>query len=71
MQDIQNAFEIKRLATQNNLVYSVYREIALSKPHGSCPVFQEPLIEEASFAPLYILASFVKDKVPIGAWVYL
>ena len=21
--------------------------------------------------PLYILASFVKDKVPIGAWIYL
>ena len=25
---------------------------------------------EAVFAPLYILASFVKNKVPIGAWVY-
>ena len=23
------------------------------------------------FSPLYILASFVKDKVSIGAWVYL
>ena len=23
------------------------------------------------FVSLYILASFVKDKVPIGAWVYL
>ena len=22
------------------------------------------------FAPLYILASFVKNKIPIGAWVY-
>ena len=29
-----------------------------------------PFIEEAIFAPLYILASFVKNKVPIGAWVY-
>ena len=28
-----------------------------------------PFIEEAVFAPLYILASFVK-KIPIGAWVY-
>ena len=27
-------------------------------------------IEEAVFALLYILASFVKNKVPIGAWVY-
>ena len=35
-----------------------------------CPVFPEPLIEEAVFFPLYILASFVKDTVLIGAWVY-
>ena len=27
-------------------------------------------MEEAVFAPLYILASFVKNKVPIGAWFY-
>ena len=32
--------------------------------------FPAPLIEEAVFAPFYILASFVKYKVPIGAWVY-
>ena len=36
----------------------------------NCPLFSTPLIEGAIFAPLYILASFVKDKVPIGAWVY-
>ena len=36
----------------------------------SCPVFPAPFIEEPVFAPLYILASFVKTKVPIGAWVY-
>ena len=36
----------------------------------SCPVFPAPFIEEAVFAPLYILASFVKNKLPIGAWVY-
>ena len=23
------------------------------------------------FSPLYIFASFVKDKVPIGPWIYL
>ena len=34
-------------------------------------VFQEQLTEEAVFSPLYILASFVKDKVPIGVWVCL
>ena len=37
----------------------------------SYPVFPAPFIEEAVFAPLYILASFVKNKVPIGAWIYL
>ena len=36
----------------------------------SCPVFPVVLNEEIVFAPLYILASFVKNKVPIGAWVY-
>ena len=36
----------------------------------SCPVVPAPFIEEPIFAPLYILASFVKNKVPIGAWVY-
>ena len=36
----------------------------------SCPVFPAPLIEEAVFTPLYILAFFVKNKVPIGALVY-
>ena len=29
------------------------------------------LIEGATFSPLYILASFVKDKVSIGVWIYL
>ena len=32
-------------------------------------MFPAPFIEEAVFAPLYI-ASFVKNKVPIGACVY-
>ena len=36
----------------------------------SCPVFPALFIDETVFAPLYITASFVKDKVPIGAWVY-
>ena len=35
------------------------------------PVFPEPLVKEIVFSPLYILASFVKDKVSIGAWIYL
>ena len=37
---------------------------------SSYPVFPAPFIEEAVFATLYILASFVKDKVPIAAWIY-
>ena len=31
----------------------------------------QPLVKEIVFSPLYILASFVKDKVSIGAWIYL
>ena len=37
----------------------------------SCLVSPAPLIEEAVFSPLYILASFIKNKVTICAWVYL
>ena len=36
----------------------------------SCPVFPAQFIEEVIFSPLYILAYFVKNKVPIDAWVY-
>ena len=34
-------------------------------------VFQAPLVKEIVFSPLYILASFVKDKVSISVWIYL
>ena len=37
---------------------------------NSYPIFSAPFIEEAVFAQLYILALFVKNKVPKGAWVY-
>ena len=36
----------------------------------SCPVSPATFIEEAVFAPLYILASYAKNMLPIGAWVY-
>ena len=36
----------------------------------NCPVFPASVIEETILFPLHILASFVKNKVPIGAWVY-
>ena len=32
---------------------------------------QHHLLKKLSFFPLYILASFVKDKVTIGLWIYL
>ena len=35
------------------------------------PVFPAPLVKETVFNPLYILVSFVKDKVSIGVWIYL
>ena len=34
-------------------------------------MFPAPLVKEFVFSPLYILASFVKDKVSIGVWIYL
>ena len=34
-------------------------------------VFTAPLVKEIVFNPLHTLASFVKDKVSIGAWIYL
>ena len=33
--------------------------------------FSQHHLLEIVFSPLYILASFVKDKVSIGVWVYL
>ena len=33
--------------------------------------FPMPLVKEVVFFPLYILASFVEDKVTIGSWIYL
>ena len=33
-------------------------------------MFPAPLIEEAVFSPLYIPASFVEDKGPIGVWIW-
>ena len=47
----------------------VLRSVLISFFICSCPVFPAPYIEEVVFAPLYPLASFVKNKVSIGAWV--
>ena len=51
----------------------VYGIRKFSKFHSftcSCSVFPTLFIEEAVFAPLFILVSFVKKKVPMGTWVY-
>ena len=50
-------------------VYSV-ESVLIHSFTCHCPVFPAPFIEEAVFAPVYILASFVKNKVLIGTWVY-
>ena len=34
-------------------------------------VFPAPLVKQVVFLPLYILSSFVEDKVSIGMWIYL
>ena len=38
--------------------------------HVAVQFSQHHLLKRLSLPPLYILASFVKNKVPIGAWVY-
>ena len=44
-------------------VYGVRKCSNFSLLHSSsCPVFPMPFIEEAVFAPLYVLASFVKNE---------
>ena len=44
-------------------------DICLS--HIASQFSQYHLFEETVFSPLYMFASFVKDKVPVGAWIYL
>ena len=34
-------------------------------------MFPEPLVKEIIFSPLYIFASFVKEKLSISVWIYL
>src|SRR5574337_291383 len=49
----------------------VLESVLVSFFKGGLPVFPAPLVKEIVFSPLYILASFVKDKVFIGVWIYL
>ena len=50
--------------------YMVLGSVLISFFYMQLSSFASTIYEEAVFAPLYILASFVKNKVPIGAWVY-
>ena len=46
-----------------------YSSFILLQVVGQFP--QHHLLKRSSFFPLYIIASFVKDKVSIGVWIYL
>ena len=49
-------------------IYNGVKTISLTSGAGKTG---QPLIKEIVFSPLEILASFVKDKMSIGAWIYL
>ena len=51
------------MVLESVLVSSFYKWLT-SLPSTTC-------FKEIVFSPLYILASFVKDKVSIGMWIYL
>ena len=51
-------------------VYGVRKCSNIIVLHVAVQFSQHQLIEEAVFAPLYSLASFVKNKVPVGAWAH-
>ena len=52
-------------------VYGVWNCSNFILLHVALQFSQHHLLEGTIFSPLYILASFVKYKVPMGAWVYL
>ena len=49
----------------------VLESVLVSSFASAWLVFPAQLVKEIVFSPLYILASLVKDKVSIGAWIYL
>ena len=51
-------------------VYGV-RKCSFHSFTNGFPVFPEPLVKETVFNPLYILFSFVEDKVSIGMWILI
>ena len=51
-------------------VYGVRKCSNFILSHVAVQFSQHHLLKRLSLPPLYILASFVKNKVPVGAWVY-
>ena len=51
-------------------VYCVRKCSNLILSHVAVQFCKHHLLKRLSLPPLYILASFVKNEVPIGAWVY-
>ena len=51
-------------------VYGVSKCSHFILSHVAVQFSQHHLLKRLIFAPLYILVSVVKKKVPIGAWVY-
>ena len=54
--------------TKETRIYNGEKTISLTSGAGKTG---QPLVKEIVFNPLYILVSFVKDKVSICAWIYL
>ena len=54
--------------TKEVRIYNGVKTVSLTSGAGKTG---QPLVKETVFTPLYILASFVEDKVSIGVWIYL
>ena len=73
--DWKNQYSENEYTTQGNLqiqcnLYQATKSILVSFFYKWLTSFPSTTYEIV-FSPLYILASFVKDKVSIGVWIYL
>ena len=55
-------------STKESRIYNREKNISLTSGDGKTG---QPLVKEIVFSLLYILDSFVEDKIFIGAWIYL
>ena len=51
-------------------VYVIRKSSNFILLHVAVQFSQHCLLKRLSLSPLYILASFVKNKVPTGSWIY-